>query len=45
MFGNKKALKSMCLGNGELKLKKFLSKEFLMTVSLSFMNSNWGYFM
>lgn len=45
MSGDKKVLKSICLGNAELKLKKFLSEEFLTTVSLSFMNSNWGYFM
>lgn len=45
MSGDKKVLKSVCFGNAELKLKKFLSEEFLTTVSLSFMNSNWGYFM
>lgn len=45
MYGDKKVLKSIWVGNAEFKLKKFLSEEFLMTVSLSFMNSNWGYFM
>lgn len=39
MYGDKMVLKSLRLGNAELKLKEFLSKELLRTLNLSIMSS------